>query len=171
MRSKVTPRKVGVGSKRRREPSKRRLGWRLAWWGSTKKISQFSKVFSSFRFKIPARKAKSCIKLDRRFQPIPTLIPRSNKASFLGPKHAYRIRTQPNLLRVVNSQTCGISRFRLLTVLLAADVVGAQLQLLDERRPHKLSELLFESELCNQSPNSFCAFYILNELAKGKHLL
>ena len=30
VRSKVTPRKVGVGLKRRREPSKRRLGWRLA---------------------------------------------------------------------------------------------------------------------------------------------
>ena len=37
MRSKVTPRKVGVGLKRRREPSKRRLDWRLAWWGSTEK--------------------------------------------------------------------------------------------------------------------------------------
>ena len=36
-RSKVTPRKVGVGLKRRREPSRRRLGWRLAWWGSTEK--------------------------------------------------------------------------------------------------------------------------------------
>ena len=35
VRSKVTPRKVGVGLKRRRGPSKRRLGWRLAWWGST----------------------------------------------------------------------------------------------------------------------------------------
>ena len=31
VRSKVTPRKVGVGFKRRREPSRRRLGWRLAW--------------------------------------------------------------------------------------------------------------------------------------------
>ena len=31
VRSKVTPRKVGVGLKRRQEPSKRRLGWRLAW--------------------------------------------------------------------------------------------------------------------------------------------
>ena len=30
VRSKVTPRKVGVGLKRRREPSRRRLGWRLA---------------------------------------------------------------------------------------------------------------------------------------------
>ena len=29
--------KVGVGLKRRREPSRRRLGWRLAWWGSTEK--------------------------------------------------------------------------------------------------------------------------------------
>ena len=37
VRSKVTPRKVGVGLKRRREPSKSRLGWRLAWWGSTEK--------------------------------------------------------------------------------------------------------------------------------------
>ena len=30
VRSKVTPRKVGVGLKRRRELSKRSLGWRLA---------------------------------------------------------------------------------------------------------------------------------------------
>ena len=37
VRSKVTPRKVGVGLKRRWELSKRRLGWRLAWWGSTEK--------------------------------------------------------------------------------------------------------------------------------------
>ena len=37
VRSKVTPRKVEVGLKRRREPSRRRLGWRLAWWGSTEK--------------------------------------------------------------------------------------------------------------------------------------
>ena len=37
VQSKVTPRKVGVGLKRRREPNKRRLGWRLAWWRSTKK--------------------------------------------------------------------------------------------------------------------------------------
>ena len=35
MRLKVIPRKIGVGLKRRREPSRRRLGWRLAWWGST----------------------------------------------------------------------------------------------------------------------------------------
>ena len=35
VRSKVTPKKVGVGLKRRREPSRRRLG--LAWWGSTEK--------------------------------------------------------------------------------------------------------------------------------------
>ena len=35
--SKVTPRKVGVGLKQRRKPSRRRLGWRLAWWGSTEK--------------------------------------------------------------------------------------------------------------------------------------
>ena len=37
VQSKVTPRKVGMGLKRRREPSRRRLGWRLAWWGSTEK--------------------------------------------------------------------------------------------------------------------------------------
>ena len=37
VRSKVTPRKVGVGLKRRQELSRRRLGWRLAWWGSTEK--------------------------------------------------------------------------------------------------------------------------------------
>ena len=30
VRSYVTPRKVGVGLKRKQEPSKRRLGWRLA---------------------------------------------------------------------------------------------------------------------------------------------
>ena len=37
VRSKVTPRKIGMRLKRRREPSRRRLGWRLAWWGSTEK--------------------------------------------------------------------------------------------------------------------------------------
>ena len=37
VRSKVTPRKVGVGLKRKRELSKRRLGWGLAWWGSIEK--------------------------------------------------------------------------------------------------------------------------------------
>ena len=37
VRSKVTPRKVGVGLKRKWEPSRRRLDWRLAWWGSTEK--------------------------------------------------------------------------------------------------------------------------------------
>ena len=37
LRSKIIPRKVGVGLKRRRTPSKKTLGWRLAWWGSTKK--------------------------------------------------------------------------------------------------------------------------------------
>ena len=37
VRSKVTPRKVGVGLKRRREPSRRKLGWGLAWWKSTEK--------------------------------------------------------------------------------------------------------------------------------------
>ena len=35
--TKVTPRKVGVGLKRRQELSRRRLAWRLAWWGSTEK--------------------------------------------------------------------------------------------------------------------------------------
>ena len=33
----MTPKKVGVGLKRRREPSRRRWGWRLVWWGSTEK--------------------------------------------------------------------------------------------------------------------------------------
>ena len=37
VRSKVTPRKVGVGLKRRWEPSKRRLGCRLTWWESIEK--------------------------------------------------------------------------------------------------------------------------------------
>ena len=37
VQSKVIPSKVGVGLKRRREPSRRRLGCRLAWWGSTEK--------------------------------------------------------------------------------------------------------------------------------------
>ena len=37
VRSKVTPTKVGVELKWRREPSRRRLDWRLAWWGSTEK--------------------------------------------------------------------------------------------------------------------------------------
>ena len=37
VRSKVTLRKVGVGLKQRLELSKRRLGWRLAWWRSTEK--------------------------------------------------------------------------------------------------------------------------------------
>ena len=36
VRSKVTSRKVGVGLKRRREPSRRRLG-RRAWWRCTEK--------------------------------------------------------------------------------------------------------------------------------------
>ena len=34
---KETPKKVGVGLKQRRGPTRRRLGWRLAWWGSTEK--------------------------------------------------------------------------------------------------------------------------------------
>ena len=37
VRLKVTPRKVGVGLKRRRELNKRRSGWRLAWWGFAEK--------------------------------------------------------------------------------------------------------------------------------------
>ena len=37
MRLKVIPRKVGVGLKWRHEPSRRKLGWRLAWSGSNKK--------------------------------------------------------------------------------------------------------------------------------------
>ena len=37
VQSKVAPRKVGVRLKWRRELSRRRLGWRLAWWGSTEK--------------------------------------------------------------------------------------------------------------------------------------
>ena len=37
VRSKVTPRKVGVGLKQKWELNKRRLGWRLAWLRSTKK--------------------------------------------------------------------------------------------------------------------------------------
>ena len=37
VRSKVTPRKVGVELKQRRELNKRRSDWRLAWWGFTEK--------------------------------------------------------------------------------------------------------------------------------------
>ena len=37
VRSKVIPRKVRVGLKRRRELSERSLDWRLVWWGSTEK--------------------------------------------------------------------------------------------------------------------------------------
>ena len=37
VQSKVTPRKFGVELKQRRELNKRRLGWRLAWWGFTEK--------------------------------------------------------------------------------------------------------------------------------------
>ena len=37
VRLKVTTRKVGAGLKRRREPSKKRLVRRLAWWGSIEK--------------------------------------------------------------------------------------------------------------------------------------
>ena len=39
VRSKVIPRTVGVGLKGRREPSKRRLGWRLALWRSTGRMT------------------------------------------------------------------------------------------------------------------------------------
>ena len=46
VRSKVTPKKVGTGLKRRRELNKRRLEWWLAWWGSTerKEASHFLAV-------------------------------------------------------------------------------------------------------------------------------
>ena len=37
VRLKVIPRKVGVGLKRRRELSRRRWDWSLAWWASTEK--------------------------------------------------------------------------------------------------------------------------------------
>ena len=37
VQSKVTPRKVGVGLKQMWELSRRRVGWRLAWWGTTEK--------------------------------------------------------------------------------------------------------------------------------------
>ena len=37
VRSNVMPRKVGMGLERRWEPSRRRLGWRLALWESTEK--------------------------------------------------------------------------------------------------------------------------------------
>ena len=37
VQSKVTPRKIGVELKRRLEPSNKRLGGKLAWWGSTEK--------------------------------------------------------------------------------------------------------------------------------------
>ena len=37
MRSKATPRKVGRGLKRRQEPIRGKLGWRLARWESTEK--------------------------------------------------------------------------------------------------------------------------------------
>ena len=37
VRSNVTQKKIGVELKRRRGLSKRKLGWRLAWWGSTAK--------------------------------------------------------------------------------------------------------------------------------------
>ena len=37
LQTKVTPRKVEVGLKRRRELNTRRWNWRLAWWGSTEK--------------------------------------------------------------------------------------------------------------------------------------
>ena len=37
LRSIVTPKKVGEGLKQRRELNKSRSGWKLAWWGTTKK--------------------------------------------------------------------------------------------------------------------------------------
>ena len=39
LKSKETSRKVGVGLKWRWEPSRRRLGWRLAWWRFTEEAS------------------------------------------------------------------------------------------------------------------------------------
>ena len=47
----VIPRKVGVGLKRRREPSKRKLGCRLAWWGSTEKKEGLT--FARIEWKTP----------------------------------------------------------------------------------------------------------------------
>ena len=41
VRSKVTPRKVRVGLKRKQELNKERWSWRLAWWGSTEKREVF----------------------------------------------------------------------------------------------------------------------------------
>ena len=47
MWSKVTPRKVGVGLKRKRERSRRRLGWGLAWWESTEKEATITAPINS----------------------------------------------------------------------------------------------------------------------------
>ena len=41
VQSKVTSTKVGVRLKQRREPSRRRLGWRIPWWGSTEKEASY----------------------------------------------------------------------------------------------------------------------------------
>ena len=37
VRSKVTPKNVGVGLKRKQELIMRKMDWTLAWWGSTEK--------------------------------------------------------------------------------------------------------------------------------------
>ena len=63
VRAKVTPRKVGVGLKRRREPSKRRLGWRLAWWGSTEKKEALT--FARIKRKTPV--LRSALQLKNNF--------------------------------------------------------------------------------------------------------
>ena len=74
-----------------------------------KSKSWFKARFSSFTFKIAARKAKICIYFYRILQPMPSLIPHSIKASFFGPKHAYRIRTQRKLLRNIITQIISIN--------------------------------------------------------------
>ena len=60
VRSKVTPRKVGVGLKRRREPSRRRLGWRLAWWGSTGKKEASHLLVPVLRPAIQSKQSSLC---------------------------------------------------------------------------------------------------------------
>ena len=50
VRSKLTRRDIGVGLKRRRELDERRLGWRLAWPGSTLGLKR-RQQYSDQRFK------------------------------------------------------------------------------------------------------------------------
>ena len=51
VQSKVIPRKVGVGLKRRRELNERRLGWRLDWWGfAEKEASHFLELRGRHRY-------------------------------------------------------------------------------------------------------------------------